>query len=378
MDRIYRLPPGLREEMVDLATLGQLAAGVALLFGNGYFVTVEFAMTRVRQFDEAEFRGSRGLERAWEMTERLEIFLSGCQLGITICSVGLGFVAEPALAAVLDPALRSVGIAGLLGPGSGGHAALAVALSLVIINLLHLTVGEQAPTYLGIERSKQVAKFGAPILYWWTRIFSPVIRLADWLAKAILSAFGVEMTRSWAEEEAEGGEGARATSRADLMNRMGGVLANLDVSDERRDEIINAIAIDRIHAADIMVARDDVVALSTRKSVAENLETIRANAHTRFPLVESGLDDAVGVVYLPGFVRSQAALEAGEIELADIASPALTVPPDLPVSDLIDEFQAADQEAAFVVEEGRAVGFVTATDAFEAIAGELEDPLDAA
>ncbi|ESP89938.1 CNNM domain-containing protein [Candidatus Halobonum tyrrellensis] len=361
--------------MVDIATLGQLFAGVVLLLGNGYFVTIEFAMTRVRQFDEAEFQGSRGLERAWEMTERLEIFLSGCQLGITICSVGLGFVAEPALAAVLDPVLRSIGVAGLLGPGSGGHAALAVALALVIINLLHLTVGEQAPTYLGIERSKQVAKFGAPILYWWTRVFSPVIRLADWLAKAILSAFGVEMTRSWAEEEMEDEEGS-VTSRGELMNQMGGVLANLDVSEERRDEITNAIAIDRIHAADIMIAREDIVALSTERSVAENSETIRANAYTRFPLVGSDLDDLVGVVYLPAFVRSREALEADEIDFSDIASPPMTVRPDIPISDLIDEFQDADQEAAFVVEDGRTVGLITATDAFEEVLGEVEDPLD--
>ncbi|MDS0295487.1 CNNM domain-containing protein [Halogeometricum luteum] len=361
--------------MATVATIGQLAAGLGLLLGNGYFVTVEFAMTRVRQFEESEFQGSRGLERAWEMTERLEVFLSGCQLGITICSVGLGVIAEPALAALLDPALAALGIGGLLGPGSGGHTALAALTALAIINLLHLTVGEQAPTYLGIERSKQIAKYGAPILYWWTRVFSPVIRLADWMAKAILSAFGVEMTRSWAEEEREDGE-VEATSRGELMNRMGSVLGNLDVSEERREEIINAIAIDRIQTSDVMIDRDDIVALSTEKSVAENVETIRSSPLTRFPLVGGSLDDVVGVVYLPAFVRSQDALESGDADFTDISSPALTVAPDLPISDLIDELQESDQELAVVTEDERTVGLITATDAFEAIAGQLEDPLD--
>jgi CBS domain containing-hemolysin-like protein len=79
--------------MVDLATVGRLLGGVVLLLGNGYFVGIEFAMTRVRQFPESEFVGAgRGLERAWEMTEKLEIYLSGCQVGITVCSVGLGVV----------------------------------------------------------------------------------------------------------------------------------------------------------------------------------------------------------------------------------------------------------------------------------------------
>lgn len=247
---------------------------------SGSLERIDDDMTRVRQFDESEFQGPRGLERAWEMTERLEIFLSGCQLGITICSVGLGVVAEPALAALIDPVLTSLGYGNALGPGGAGHTALAAFIALAIINLFHLTVGEQAPTYLGIERSKQVAKVGAPILYWWTRIFLPIIRLADWLAKAILSVFGVEMTRSWADEEVEDD---RSTSRGELLNQMGDVLGNLDVSEERRDEIINAIAIDRIHAADIMVVRDDVVALSTDRPLAENVEILRSNPYTRFP-----------------------------------------------------------------------------------------------
>jgi CBS domain containing-hemolysin-like protein len=87
---------------VSLATWFRLFGGVGLLLGNGFFVTTEFAMTRVRQFQEGEFLDhGRGLERAWNMTERLEIFLSGCQVGITICSVGLGVVAEPAVTAVI-------------------------------------------------------------------------------------------------------------------------------------------------------------------------------------------------------------------------------------------------------------------------------------
>lgn len=182
--------------MVDAGTVGRLIGGVILLLGNGYFVTIEFAMTRVRQFSKEQFQGSSGLRRAWEMTEELEIYLSGCQLGITICSVGLGVVAEPALAIVLEPLIQMVGLETILGGASGTHSALSVVVALAVINLLHLIIGEQAPTYLGIERTRLIAGYGGPILYWWTRIFSPVIRLADWSAKAVLSLLGVEITRS--------------------------------------------------------------------------------------------------------------------------------------------------------------------------------------
>ena len=369
--------------MVEAATVVRLVAGLALLFGNAYFVTIEFAMTRVRQFDRGEFRGSAGLERAWEMTERLEVYLSGCQLGITICSVGLGVAAEPAAAALVDPAIRSLGLGGLLGgSGGGGHTVLSVAVALGVINLLHLTIGEQAPTYLGIERTRTIAKYGAPILYWWTTILGPVIRLADWTAKSILSLLGVEITRSWAEGEAEVDDGeagaghGRVQSRGELINHMGSVLSSMDLPDERRREVINAIAIDRIQVDDIKIDRGDVVAVSTARSAEENLDTIRRTPHTRFPLVGEGLDDPVGIVYVPELLRRLEGVEAGDVDLADVAAPPMTVEPSLPVSDLIDAFQAERQELALVVEDGRTVGLVTATDAFEEIAGELEDPLD--
>ncbi|SFL15457.1 Hemolysin, contains CBS domains [Halogranum rubrum] len=361
--------------MVTTATFLRLLAGIVLLLGNGFFVTTEFAMTRVRQFSEAEFQGSRGLERAWEMTERLEIYLSGCQLGITICSVGLGVAAEPALSALLDPLVQMVGLGGGGSGGEGGHTALAAFGSLAIINLLHLTIGEQAPTYLGIERTKTIAKYGGPVLYWWTRILSPIIRLADWTAKALLSLFGVEITRSWAEEELE--EGAEeATTRGELVSQMGNVLSNLDLPTERRREVINALAIDRISAADIMIPREDIVAVSTSKSTAENFETIRNTPHTRFPLVGASLDDPLGVIYVPALLQHQSELEAGEMEFADIAVDPMKIAPDLPVSELIDAFQEAHQELALVVDDGETKGMVTATDGFEVITGELEDPFD--
>jgi CBS domain containing-hemolysin-like protein len=318
------------------------------------------------------------------MTERLEIYLSGCQLGITIRSVGLGIAAEPALAAVIDPVvdvgrlvlepvLAGVGFGGVVDGGQGSHIVLAAALSYAVIDVLHLTVGEQAPTYLGIERSKQVAKYGAPILYWWTTIFGPIIRFA----KAILSAFGVEITRSWAEEEFDE-DGESAGTRADLMMRMGDSLAGVGFGEERRREVINALAIDRIEVGDVMMDREDVVTVSTEASTAANFETIRGMPYSRFPLVGEDLDHVWGVVYVSSLLDERVALDAGEQTFSDVAVDAMTVPVDMPVSEAVDAFQTRNRELAVNEDDGRAVGIVTATDAFETIAGELEDPLDAA
>ncbi|AQL42641.1 hypothetical protein BV210_07925 [Halorientalis sp. IM1011] len=355
---------------VSPVTWFRLFGGVVLLLGNGFFVTTEFAMTRVRQFEEAEFRGNgRGLERAWNMTERLEIFLTGCQVGITICSVGLGVVAEPAVTAVMGPLLSAVGITG------GGHTTLSVLLALAVVNLLHVIVGEQAPTYLGIERAKFVAGYGSGLLYAWTKLMYPVIIAADWVAKALLGLFGVEISRSWTEAEAEDGV---ATTRAELRRTMGESLNQLGVPEERRTEVINALDIGQMSVSETMVDRSDIVALSTTDDFETNMDRIDGTPHVRFPLLEGSLDAFVGVVYAPTVLHNYEALDAGTTSLEDLATPPLTVPADTTVSDFIDRCQAENQELALVTEDDTVVGLLTATDAFEEITGQLEDPMDLA
>ncbi|MFC7134131.1 MULTISPECIES: hemolysin family protein [Salinibaculum] len=355
--------------MSEVTTALRLLGGVVLLLANGFFVTTEFALTRVRQFPRSEFQ-TGGLERAWEMTERLEIYLSGCQLGITVSSVGLGVVAEPAVAAVLNPVLQAVGAV----PSGVEHAALSVVVALGIINLLHVVVGEQAPTYLGIERTKFVARYGGPLLYWWTKLMSPVIILADRVAKGLLGAFGVEITRSWAEAEAEGDE-PDPGSRGELRRTMGETLSNAGLPEERREEVMNALEIGDTTVDEIMVGRDEIVALSSTDDWETNLDTISQSPHTRFPLVDGDHDSFDGVVYAPLLLRR---LRNGEnpIDVDSVAQPPMEVSPDTVVSDLIDQFQSENQELALVVDGGRTVGLVTATDAFEEITGELQDPLD--
>jgi CBS domain containing-hemolysin-like protein len=364
---------------LDIATIGRLVAGFVLLLSNGFFVTTEFALTRVRQFSEEEFQGP-GLSRAWEMTERLEIFLSGCQVGITVSSVGLGVVAEPALATVMDPILGSLGVVETSG---AGHTAAAVIVSFAIINLMHVIIGEQAPTYLGIERTKFVAKYGAPLLYWWTKLMSPVIILSDRVAKALLGLFGVDISRSWTEEELEG-EGQPST-RGEVRRQMGDALANVDVTEERREEVINALDIGMIEVSDVMVDREDIVAVSTADDQETNVRRMAGSPHVRFPVIGDSLDDFYGTVYTPDVLDRVRVDGDDPIDFVEMATPPMTVSADMVVSELIDQFQAENQELALVVEDGeadgadgggRVVGLVTATDAFEQITGDIEDPLD--
>jgi CBS domain containing-hemolysin-like protein len=348
--------------MGGIEITARLLAGVALILANGFFVAIEFGLTRARQYSEEEFMEA-GLERAWNMTDRLEIYLTSCQVGITASSIAVGIVAEPALAALFAPVFGGTFLA------SVGTGAI---LAFLIINLLHLTHGEQTPTYLGVERSKQVCRYGATPLYYFAKAISPLIKLGDGVAKWTLSLFGVEMTGAWQETEADVIE-----TRGDLHKELSSVLDESGLPKERRQEVMNALVVGDVPVRGIMVPREEIVVLSTIDSVAEIRETIEEHPHSRFPLVGENLKDFRGVIYLPSIVNRFEALTEGEIGIEDLATSPMRLPAHEEVSDAIDLFQAEHQELAFVEDqEGEIVGLLTATDAFEEVMGELEDPMD--
>ena len=341
----------------------RLVAGLALILTNGFFVAIEFALTRARQFTEEEFiDDTPALERAWEMTQNLEIYLTTCQVGITASSIAVGIVAEPALAALFEPYFANTPLASI---GAGALIAFG------IINLLHLTHGEQTPTYLGVERSRMVCRYGAAPLYWFNWLISPLITLGDWVAKGTLKLFGIEMTGAWLETEEEVLE-----SRAQLRNRLHSLLEEGEIPEERREEVLSALEVGELSISEIMVPTDEIVALSTAVSPEENFERIRNTPHTRFPLVGEELTDFHGIVYAPSIIDRFEELKRGEMSFTEIAAPPMTVATETSVSDAFDQFQAEDQELALVIEDGNVVGLLTATDALEAVMGDLEDPLD--
>lgn len=347
---------------VELAV--RVVSGFVLLAINGLFVMTEFALTRLRQFDESEFQDSSSLRLAWEMTEELEIYLTACQVGITITSILLGVVFEPGITALILP------VTVLLGLGSVQTAWISVVLAVVLIQLMHTVWGEQSPTYLGVEEPKWVVSFGAPIVYAWAWASYPLIYVGDYLAKWTLRVFGVELTRSWTQEDGD------IDDETELRQRMMDLLVRGDLSEERREEVVNTLDMDVQSTRSIMVDRENIRYLSTRNSAEENLAIIEQAHFSRLPLVEDSPDEYVGTVYVPSVVGQIEGLRSGEVDWRNVAVDTMTVPADLPISDLVDRFQAENQELALVLQDGTVVGLVTATDAFEAIMGELRDPFD--
>ncbi len=342
----------------------RILAGVLLILTNAFFVAIEFGLTRARQFTEEEFLGggSRGLERAWEMTQNLELYLTTCQVGITASSIAVGIVAEPALAAIFEPLFEGSRLAGV------GAGAL---LAFLLINLVHLTHGEQTPTYLGVERSRMVCRYGAGPLYWFHYVISPIIKLGDGVAKLTLRLFGIEMTGAWLEAEED-----RIESRADLRHELGSVLDEGGLSEERREEVMNALQIGEQPVSEVMIPPADIVPLSTAVGPEENFRRMAESPHTRYPLIGEELTDFRGIVYFPILARHREEVADGDVDFAELAAPPTTLSPDVDVSDAIDQFQAENQELALVFESGEVVGMVTITDLLESVMGDTEDPID--
>ena len=195
--------------------------------------------------------------------------------------------------------------------------------------------------------------------------------IRDRVAKATLGLFGIEMTQAWTETEKEVIE-----TRADLRNRLGSVLEEGGLPDERREEIMNALTIGEQAVQEVMVPAEEIVALSTADSPESNIDILETQPHTRYPLVGEDLTQFEGIVYSPAIFTQREQLSTGDVKLTDLAAPPMTLSPDTDVSDAIDQFQTERQELALVIEDGEVVGLVTVTDLLETIIGDIEDPLD--
>ena len=352
---------------MSLVEIGlRIVGGIFLTSANAFFVVTEFALTRLPQLDPAE--DPPGMERARQITDQLEIYLTGCQLGITTSSILLGVVAEPAFTELFRPLFTLFGVSETVAHG------ISVVVGIVLINLIHKIWGEQTPTYLGVERPRQVARHTAGALYAWTTVAYPFIMAGDGLAKATLRLFGVEVQRSWTEEDEDGDEEPAGVSA--VRREIGEVLSRANLSRERRGEILRAVDIEQMPVRTIMVPRSDVVALRTADPLGDTLDRMRARPFNRYPLLEPDWQNVHGTLYMTTVFRRLPELKAGTLRLPDIAEPVVWVDPELPISDLIDRLQKKQQEIALVRADGHGQGLVTSTDAFEAIAGELEDPDD--
>ncbi len=331
-----------------------------LIVLNGFFVAAEFALVKVRptQIEPHTGPGRRAGNVAAHMIKHLDAYLSATQLGITLTSLALGWIGEPAFTWIVTPAITAI--------TGGANPALVhtagVTLAFLIITILHIVLGELAPKSIAIRKSEKTTLFVAWPLFAFYKVTYPAIWLLNLSANALLKGVGIQPVS----------EGELAHDEAELRLLLSGPQAG-DLSIQKRELLDNIFELSHRVARQIMVPRGDVIYLSTERSLEENLRIARRSGHTRFPLCKGDLDHPIAIVHIKDIFRADRPIA----NIQDIARPIVFVPETLELDRLLKRMRAEKFHLAAVMDEyGGVSGVVTLENVIEEIVGEIQDEFD--
>jgi CBS domain containing-hemolysin-like protein len=342
-----------------------LLFGVAVLVAaNGFFVAAEFALVRARESRVEQMRdeGRRGAALVLQQIDRIDEYLSACQLGITMASLGIGFLGEPAIASLLED---------LFGNAVSHNLSLAISITIayLITTALHITVGEQVPKIYAIVHAEGTALRVARPLHWFRVAFSPLIWALNTASNAILRLVGVDPKAEF--EEISSSEDlkliiARSTRGGKLDPGEAGMLSGVFHLHEQE-------------ARQVMTPIPAVVTVDVSDTVETALRRAVDSGHTRLVVTEDGNTDRIkGVVHVNSLAR-RLMTDGPDSPIAESVKDALIVPETKPLDDLLADLQRERASMAVVIDEyGRTAGIVTIEDIIEEVVGEIADETDPA
>jgi len=338
-----------------------LLATLALVLINGFFVAAEFALVKVRSSRLAEMaREEKPFARTAEwMAKRLDRSLSACQLGITMASLGLGWIGEPAIARMLEPSFHAVGVT-----SPALVHTLAFAIAFTIITAVHLVVGEQAPKIYAIRRPTRTARWCALPLKWFYVLSYPLLAGLNASTAFILRRVGV----------VSASEHDTPHSEEEIRALLSQAHAHGELTRSEHRLLHAVFEFDDTVALQIMVPRVDVEFFDINKPFTEAMDKARRTRHTRYPLCEGSLDKILGFVHTKDLLHlpSQEAFD-----LRTVCHPPKYVPETMALGRLLNLFRGSRQHLAYVVDEyGSVVGIVTLENVLERIVGPLQDEFD--
>ncbi|MDQ3031830.1 MAG: hemolysin family protein [Myxococcota bacterium] len=336
-----------------------LLAALLCVLANAFFVAAEFALAKVRPTSlEALARaGDPSARRAHQITQRLDAYLSATQLGITLASLGLGWLGEPAMHRILAPPLAAIGV-----PETAVHG-VAVTLGFTVISIAHIVLGELVPKSIAIQRPEQVARQTAWLLRAFFMVSYPALWVLNGTSNLVLRAMGLP-----APQHAEG--------KLSLEELRLVIQASFDELEAKKRELLERVlrATDRPVRA-IMVPRVDMEVLSLRDGYDAWMAKVRRFGFSRYPVSEDGdPDHVVGYVYVKDLLMT-----GGRDRLPSIQSlkrDILIAPEGQTVGELLEQFQRTKIPIALVVDEyGGTAGLVTLEDVVTEIVGDLQDEI---
>lgn len=343
-------------------TLWYLLIALVLLLANAFFVAAEFGLiaarpTKLEQFAEEGHRRARSALRS---TQEISFMLAGTQLGITMASLGLGYVAEPAVARLIESGLHALAL-----PDRATHA-LAVVAALSIVVFLHMVIGEMAPKNIAIAEPERTALALALPYRVYATVFRPVILVLNLAARAILSLLRVEQKKDLAA--------ARSSEEIGFLISESAKGGMLEVFEHRL--LSSAVAFGSRDAGAVMIPRTEVTAAPVTVTPRELERLVVETGHSRLPIYRDDLDNVVG------FFHAKDLLKVDEEAWDDPVRPRLirqmlVVPESLRLHPLLLEMRRQRKHFALVVEEhGGTAGIVTLEDLLEELVGEILDEYD--
>jgi CBS domain containing-hemolysin-like protein len=341
-----------------------LFAIVLLVLANGFFVAAEFALVGLRRsrIETLAAGGDRRAKRLISILDNLNAYLSASQLGITLASLGLGWLGEPTVAHLLEGPMKNAGFSETV-----VHlVSFFVAFS--IVTALHITVGEQAPKLLGLQRAESVALATALPMQLFYRVFSLPIRALDSASAAMVRPLGIHADAGHASAYTE--EELRHV--IDLSRKGGHIRA------EEQQLIQGVFEFADAEVREAMVPRMAVVAVAATATLAEAKAVFKEHGYTRLPVYRERLDDVVGVIFrrdLEDFVDGTRPAE--EFDAPALAHPPIFMPATAKLGAALKQMRDSRTHLAFVIDEhGGLEGIVTLEDLLEEIVGEINDEYD--
>ena len=347
-----------------MGTAAGLLAILALILANGYFVAAEFAFVAVRKgrLEELAEEGNPRAPRALLVLRRLSFMLSGAQLGITVTSLVVGFIAEPVLGRALLPLFELAGLSGRAATG------VALTVGFTLATTVQMIFGELAPKNLAIAEPERFALSLARSTYLYTRWAAPVIKLFDNSSNALLRAMGIEPV-----EELPTGVSADELEYIITESSRGGTLGTQTATLLNR-----ALDFRSLRAVEAMVPRTQVDHLQADETGSVLRDLAVRTGHSRFPVVGGSLDDVVGFVQAKDLFRLDPD-ERATTPVRELMKPVLAVPESTQLGPLLGDMRASHSQIAVVVDEyGGTAGIVTLEDIVEELVGNIEDEYDPA
>ena len=341
-----------------------LAAVFVLVLVNGFFVASEFALVRTRRprMEALAEEGKAGAALTLRILDEISKYLASCQFGITLASLGIGFLGEPAIAALVEPALG--------GLSHGLAVALALVFAYTFSTALHITIGEQVPKIWAIVGAEETARRIARPLHWFTILFQPAIVALNAASNRILRLGGIK-----ADEATEEEAGTPKELKLLIAESLSG--GQLDAGEAGM--LTGVFHLHEQEARQVMTPFPAVVTVDTSEDVETALRRCVSSGHTRLVVTEDENPDRVkGLVHVNSLVR-QLMAEGPEASLEPFVRDAPIVPETKPLDDLLADLQRQRAALAVVVDEyGRTAGVVTVEDIVEEVVGEIEDETDPA